>query len=777
MPSLLPFLRFGASVIACCLLVWQTFDPLVAFAEEVQINATTIQYDKIKQIYRYEDANLRYGQLTVDAKFIEYRPQENRVAAWGQVYFKEDSLSGSAERIELNLENDTGTLSKAWLYDLKSGYRMKAEQIDRLGAMRFVAYQCEITTCPPENPAWKLDVDELDYRIENYATSTNTILSVGPVPVIYTPWLAFPTVGRRTTGFLSPRLSEKSSSKPRFDLGWQLRLPFFWALDDDHDLTLEPRLISNRGTALRSEYNYAFTQDFSGKLVGFGISEERARNSADEIIPANDTPPESITPDRYFLDWGHNQGIGERTRFTIEMAQSSDGQVRREYVGTQQYRPHMDYLSSISHQRDWAEGMLSVSHTSEYTLESLFSDDASHSDGPYRPAMLPEFAFGMGGKLNGNIGLGGNLSARVKQFETQHGTSGRATELTPLVSLPMAIGAGWEFRPQHGRRFIAFEELGFSSNGTEEGRLEDLGYSQGFTDLELRTTLARVFPPGMEGTQQLKHRITPRLIYSETEDVAQPYAGSLSLAEAQALTFESTQKPGVVPEHVTSKLATLRFDNEWLVGDSQKATRVAAFDVVQRYNLLMTDEDFDPVGPAPNANLLETAPGNPLLPLILSGYTTANNTTFSLGLNYHHQLKTFNQRNFGISTNINPRTRFHISFNENLFTYRLPDNSTIPQGRGLSFDGSGRLSEAVSLGFGGNINLADSPSPLDRRLVSSSLTLDYSPGCYSIRTLYKESVGLAQDPDGPEYYVDKLLLITFDLGGLITGRSVTSLEE
>ena len=59
--------------------------------------------------------------------------------------------------------------------------------------------------------------------------------------------------------------------------------------------------------------------------------------------------------------------------------------------------------------------------------------------------------------------------------------------------------------------------------------------------------------------------------------------------------------------------------------------------VIQRYNVLFQDKDYEPVGPTIGSRQ-ETHPGEPMLPLIVEGSTVLGPVTLSSELHYHHQL-------------------------------------------------------------------------------------------------------------------------------------------
>ena len=82
----------------------------VAQAQELQVEATSIQHDKEGGIYRYEDARVNYRGLILNAQKFEIHTAAKRAYATGQVRFREASISGRAERLEIDLEQQTFTL-------------------------------------------------------------------------------------------------------------------------------------------------------------------------------------------------------------------------------------------------------------------------------------------------------------------------------------------------------------------------------------------------------------------------------------------------------------------------------------------------------------------------------------------------------------------------------------------------------------------------------------------------------------------------------------------
>lgn len=753
-------------------------------AAELQVDATGIRFDSEKKIYRYEDARLTYGEFSMDADIVEVNLTTNRVWAEGNVRMKDRGIAGSAERIDIDLETGVGTIHRATLYDITNGYYLRADLIERVAEGRYVASNCSLTSCPPNTLGWRLNLSEIDYRDDEFATGTNSVLTIGGVPAFYFPWIAWPTVRHRRSGFLAPSLSSDSASRPQFDLGWRLRAPYFWALDVDHDLTISPEYIQRRGLGKGLEYNYAFWEDQTGIARLFHIEESFARNSDNEnrmgVVPEG----RSFKPTRYSASWSHNQGFGDETRFIWNLDGNSDGQVRREYFRQVLYRPRRDYEGTLSSQTEMGNASVTASHSSDYIQESIFADSGEYADGMFRPSLLPDLNYNTGGRPFSSSALSLGIRGRVVQFDTEEGISGQVREVQPALAYPVGLGGSWELRPTVSRRFVQFESLAQTSAAMAEQELSQSNYFQDEIEVELRVSFAKLSPPGERGRPAVKHRVIPRLIYFEMADVAQPLSGSFNRAEFLQVQsgVELEPKAGVIQSRFSQKMVTLRLDNSWMTGNALAGAEVARLNLIQRYNLLMKEEPLLD-GPTPPVETLETEPGQRALPAILESYLTWGNLTSNLQMRYHHQLQKVTETKIGLSGSA-PRGSLGVTYHENEILYRTPDNKLFPAASRINFNGRIKTSEKSSAGFSGVVNVGDLAAPLNRRMESGEMYFTFLPGCYSIQVKYSESLAVAlsdQDNDGindtSEHYIEKSIVVIFNLGGLFTTRSTTIFGE
>jgi hypothetical protein len=762
--------------------------PAPLHAAELQIEAPRFTFDQASNTYTYEDGKLTLGEMSIFASHMELNPATGAVHATGRVRIETPEVTGTGESLEMDATTRVGTLHQADLFVIRSGLFVRAEEVTLRADGSLLVRGCTLTSCRPEVPAgWHIAASSLELEREGLGVAWNPRLFVGGVPFLWLPALAWPTTNERRTGLLTPRPYRQTSSLARFDLGWRLQLPVFVNLGYDHDVTVTPDWVQNRGTGLELEYNYAFWSAQRGRLTLWGLRERDARVPADEnttILPA--PTPGSDPLARYRADWLHNQALGEDGRLVLSYHDSSDGQVRKEYDRIGEYRPFRTYQASLTDQWRWGDAALTFDQNAHYVDESVYARGTDYSDLANYPQLLPRASLRLGGRPLEALPLGLELGLSVARFEASAVIGGRVLTASPSLSLPIALGGAWELRPTVTRRVVSYNGL-LDAAGTAQ---PDETFAQSEASVELRTALARVYPSEEGSYAAIKHRIVPRLIFTGVQDVAQPY-----LAQPAVLT------DGVLRARPAERLVTLRLDNVWL-GKARAAAppptslaptpadptllpgegapdapvnELVRLDVIQRYNLLLADGAPALVGPLPGewqglpARRQETDPGQPLLPLLVELSANGRQLSASARVNYHHQLHRNTETELKLSGSTTPGTALSVGYTSNEFAYVTPDDKVVSDGKTLSFGASSAWKDAWALGVSGRVNLSDGTPPLDRRLDRGEVFVEYHPACYLVRVSYLEQVDSTLQGATPTFYLDRRFSITFELSGLVGG--------
>ncbi|HEX7928151.1 MAG TPA: hypothetical protein VF678_11200, partial [bacterium] len=116
-----------------------------ARAAEVQVESPSFTFDSENRVYHYQEAKIRFKDITLEALEVQLFADTGEVKAKGQVRLREKTLFISADRADFNTDNGIGIVYNPRLYDSKSGYYLIAETMRRVDEGSYEAEHCELT--------------------------------------------------------------------------------------------------------------------------------------------------------------------------------------------------------------------------------------------------------------------------------------------------------------------------------------------------------------------------------------------------------------------------------------------------------------------------------------------------------------------------------------------------------------------------------------------------------------------------------------------------------
>ncbi|MCF6243939.1 MAG: LPS-assembly protein LptD [Sulfurovum sp.] len=135
------------------------------------------------------------------------------------------------------------------------------------------------SSCEVDNPLWTMDFDHAIYDSkEKYMKVFDAKVSFLDVPFFYTPYLAFTTHNKRSSGLLFPELGYSALE------GFLYEQPVFWAITDSMDLEFNPQLRTSRSVGMYSTFRFADSAHSSGK-VRMGYFKDTQRYATEENLP------------------------------------------------------------------------------------------------------------------------------------------------------------------------------------------------------------------------------------------------------------------------------------------------------------------------------------------------------------------------------------------------------------------------------------------------------------------------------------------------------------
>ena len=329
------------------------------------------------------------------------------------------------------------------------------------------------TTCPPGSDDWLLEAGDIDIDTERrVGTAQNVKLRFKGVPILYSPFLSFPIGDARKTGFLTPELGSAGRS------GNEIRAPFYWNIAENYDATLTPRLLTDRGLQVGSEFRYL-----------------TRRNEG--MAQFDYLPDDSLTgTNRHLTAVQHQTIFDNGWRNRIDFREVSDSGYFEDLGGSLS-------VSSITH--------LDRSIWFDYYGDrwSLFAriqdyqtidDTLLPTEKPYR--RLPQFVFN-GTWPDRILGLQYDLDGELVYFDRDVGVTGWRADVAPRVSWPLER-PGWFVVPE-----VSVEYTAYGLGNTEADQPNDPDRLLPIASLDT----GMILESRMEGSEGHIQTLEPRILY------------------------------------------------------------------------------------------------------------------------------------------------------------------------------------------------------------------------------------------------------------------------
>ena len=171
----------------------------------------------------YQDINLRARRVTGSLK-------SRTVVAEGDVTLSQGLSRMYGVRLDLDLNDKVGVLLDGRV-DLEGGLHLRGATLAKVGPKSFTLTEGTVTACEGEDPAWKFTVKSGRVTLEDYARLKNATFTLGGIPLLWTPYILWPALRDRASGFLVPGLGYNTTR------GGYFGLSYYWAIGRSWDAT------------------------------------------------------------------------------------------------------------------------------------------------------------------------------------------------------------------------------------------------------------------------------------------------------------------------------------------------------------------------------------------------------------------------------------------------------------------------------------------------------------------------------------------------------------
>ncbi len=497
-------------------------------------------------------------RLAADA--IVFNQHTGDVRAQGHVMLTtgRDVLTGS--RITLNLNTRTGILDQGTLFIDANHFYIKGDRILKTGEDSYTVEGPAITSCDSDKPDWKITGKKLDVTVEGYGYVTGAALWAKSVPVLYSPFLAFPAKIKRQTGLLVPQIGISERK------GFEFIQPLYWAINAQSDATFYLHHMQERGEKIGAEYRYIIDDVSKGTIMADGFSDEKI----DTGSPGTEQwgyPDDGLVrtnTDRYWFRMKHDQFVKYGITTKVDLDVVSDQDYLKEFRGG--YTGFNDTNNVFT--RDFGRGLDAIDDTvrtnqisfnktgNRYSLSGdvRWNDDVvARRQGTTDSTLqtLPRIAYTASKQSLLATPSFFDATGGFVHFFRQTGARGNRADIHPRLYYPLTWENHLSFEPSVGTHATAWY-----MDTTDGTTLTDDSYFRNIYDLKLdaASEFFRVFQGGKDGQAKTRHTATPRVIYEYTPKQDQsdlPYFEESDRIAAQNLVTYS------ITNHFTARTPSL----------------------------------------------------------------------------------------------------------------------------------------------------------------------------------------------------------------------------
>ncbi len=178
------------------------------------------------------------------------------IASGNVVLIDPNGSTQYASKLELSNELETGTATDFTARQVGNGLT-SAAFATRTENGEIELYNAYYTACKlckekgkTKKPSWRIKARKVrqDKKTRTFRYNS-ALLEIGGLPLFWTPYLAHPDPSaERSSGFLTPFAGVTSSK------GFNIRTPYYWALNEYTEATLTPNLYQNVNPMMKYQF-------------------------------------------------------------------------------------------------------------------------------------------------------------------------------------------------------------------------------------------------------------------------------------------------------------------------------------------------------------------------------------------------------------------------------------------------------------------------------------------------------------------------------------------
>lgn len=465
-------------------------------------------------LVEYQDIKIRADKLTLDRT-------KNIAIAEGHLVIDQGPTRISGRSGTFDLDSKTGTVEEAEA-DLEPTFHIIAKSISKVGEATYDIVDGIFTACRIPDPAWSFHMERAKVTLDDYARMTDASFYARKVPLLFSPYLLWPTKQDRVSGFLVPGLGYNNTR------GAYLGLSYYWVTGRSTDSTTGVDLYSKKVFGLGEEFRWAPTRESAGVFQGFVLRDPEA-----EVCVAGSAPDAAhfcTLPD----GTAGTLVTQEKTRWKLRLDHSSDD-LPWDMRGVVSIRDYSDVNYLQDFERTYTLATASLITSSAFVTKNLGADSfnlrfertESFLAGDQTVERMPSFELSHRPAQIGSTPLYAALEGSLSNLFVNRGPnlphgSYLREDLYPVLSLPFKNIPWLSLTASGGPRWTHYSDS-LTPPGDATRTFSGLALNRWFWEGGLSMvgpSFSRIYDFSFGPFEKWKHVIEPRVDYNYRQDIS-----------------------------------------------------------------------------------------------------------------------------------------------------------------------------------------------------------------------------------------------------------------
>lgn len=424
------------------------YDPTMSKDSSVRDTSNTYvtaqRVDSSNQsVYHLEgDVKMDRADQRIQADVTDYNNDTTDYDARGNVRYQEVGQLVSSDHMRGNQDASTSIADNVAYQMLTNRGNGVATQGQTLDDQRSRYFNATYSTCDVGNHVWEIHAKDIRMDKETgEGVAHDATMYLYNVPFFWLPTFTFPINDDRKTGFLTPTVGNSSRS------GFMVSAPYYLNLAPNYDATLDPRIYTDRGVMLASEFRYLVPGSTGQVNVEF-LPHDNGANDPDSTENTKGTNRwllKLYDTTHLYGPWSLNAGINL----------ASDRNYLRDF-GNDFYTTTTSQLASYTYLNGagkWGAAYWNASLGADYYQNA----DYSLPDSVVQYKRWPRATFNVDYPINRWLDVGANTEAVA--FRKEDSIEGNRLDLYPYIQADFR-GASWFVKPKVAYRYTGYDLTG-----------------------------------------------------------------------------------------------------------------------------------------------------------------------------------------------------------------------------------------------------------------------------------------------------------------------------